>query len=360
MIRNRVEGAPVGPVPSFPLSGDISYDPRGITPASGQSIAFHRASGVTWHMNAPAVADYRLESAACNSSTGASSSAASGSMLSVALAPGDTVHCTYVREWTPPRHVSLRLVQITKGGTGRFRYIVGPYDDDPTLVWATSRHPGVPVTAGPERNLALLSSNRYVISVLPPAHPLSHWTVSGECNGRHLKLYHVPFSNVRFRLVFGHNLVCTVTSRLTHTGSIRLSSVTEGGIGAADFVIDSLGPAPWQLHQHVTTAHEGVAAVASPDLPSDATSHLDRGRYLVTEQAPLEAPARTNWKLTSVTCNQRPVPVRQGGIIVTLSRRTRRLSCEFATRLTGGRSPNAPAAHRAVTLRRTRRRSLWR
>ena len=333
VIRSEVEGAPAAPEPSFPFSGNISYAPNGFTLEPGRSLTFHRAGGVTWHITESDVADYKLASVECRSSTAASTATTSGMTLSVALAAGDTVHCMFVDEWVPPVG-SLTIVQITEGGTGSFGYIVEPYNDDPTLVTATSKREGVPVNARPEENLALLATKQYDIQVLPPAHAAGRWTLIGaDCRGRRRPIRDLPASGIWFRIVFGKNSVCTFTSRLTPPGSIRLSSVTLGATGAAAFVIESLGKAPRELHQYAATAHQGVAAIAAPDSPNDATDHLHRGTYRITEQAPLDAPAGMTWKLAAATCNGDAVPVRQGSIVVTLSRRAPHLSCAFADRL---------------------------
>jgi hypothetical protein len=130
--------------------------------------------------------------------------------------------------------------------------------------------------------------------------------------------------------------VCTFTSRLTPPGSIRLTSVTEGATGASAFVIESLGKTHRQSDQHVATSHQGVAATATPDAPNDATDHLDRGTYRITERAPLDAPAGMTWTLAAATCNGDGVPVRRGSIVVTVSRRASHLSCASVDELHRG------------------------
>ena len=336
VIHSEVEGAPAGPETSFPFSGDISYAPHGFTLGRGRSLAFHRAGGVTWRVTQSVVADYKLESIDCRSSTRASTASTSAMTVSLALAAGDTVQCTFVDEWVRPLG-SLTIVQLTEGGTGSFGYIVEPYNDDPTLVTATSRREGVPVNARPEGNLALLATKRYDIQVLSPVHAAGRWKlVAADCQGRRRSIRDLPYSGVWFRIVFGKNSVCTFTSRLTPPGSIRLSSVTEGATGASAFVIESLGAAPRQFHLYAATAHEGVAAIAAPATPNDATGHLHRGVYRITEQAPLDLPAGMSWKPATATCDGNAVPVRHGSIIVRLSRGAPHLSCAFTERLRNG------------------------
>jgi hypothetical protein len=333
IIRSQVVGAPADAEPSFPFSGDVSYAPSGFTLKRGQSVAFHRVSGLSWEITESAVPDYRLASIRCRSRTGESAETASAMALSVALAAGDTVRCTFVEDWVAPVG-SLTIVQITEGGTGSFAYIAAPFHDDPTRVVATSSREGVGVNAQPERNLAQLITSGYVIQVLPPSHAVGRWRlIRADCGGRRREIRRFAFSQVTFRIVFRRDSVCTFTSRLTPPGSIHLSNVTEGATGPAKFVIESLGSKPRQFHQHVAASHQGAGAVAAPDTPTDATDHLDPGVYRITEQAPLDAPVGMTWKLTAATCNGDTVPPRQGSIVVTLTRKVPHLSCAFADTL---------------------------
>ena len=128
-------------------------------------------------------------------------------------------------------------------------------------------------------------------------------------------------AGITFWLVFGKGTVCTFVNRFTPAGSIRLTSVTEGGAGAVAFVIQSLGSAPRQFRQLAITHREGAAANAVADAPHDATGHVYLGTYLISEQPPLDAPAGGGWNLTAVTCNGRTMRVRQGSVRVTVNRR---------------------------------------
>jgi hypothetical protein len=328
VIRDRAEGGPAGADLAFAFSGNLSYDPEGFTLKPGQRIAFHRGAGTTWQVTESPPSHYQLKSVGCRSSAGATSVSTGDTTASVALAAGDTVDCTFVNRWVPPVG-TLTLFNTTLGGVGSFGYIVGPYNDDPTLVTTTSRRSGVPVEARPERNLALYSTTRYVIQELSPPHPGGRWTlVSAVCAGAPRNV-----RNITLWLVFGQGTVCTFVNRFTPGGSIRLTNVTEGGTGTAAFVIQSLGPTPRQFRQLATTHREGAAASAVPDAPHDATGHVYLGTYLISEQPPLDAPAGNGWKLTAVTCNGRRMHVRRGSVRVIVNRRASHLACEFTSRL---------------------------
>ena len=328
VIRDRVEGGPAGTDPAFAFTGNVSYDADGFTLKRGQRIVFHRGAGATWQVTESMLSHYHLKSVDCRSGDTASSTSTSDTTVSIALVAGDTVDCMFVNQWVPPVG-TLTLFNTTLGGVGSFGYIVGPYNDDPTLVTTTSLRPGVPVEAHPERNLALYSTTRYVIQELPPPHPGGRWTlVRAVCAGapRNLK-------DITFWLVFAKGAVCSFVNRFTPAGSIRLTNVTEGGTGTAAFVIQSLGSIPRQFRQLATTHGDGAAAIALPDRPSDATEHVYLGTYLISEQPPLHAPAGSGWNLFAVACNGRKMHVRQGKVRVTLSRRATHLACEFRSSL---------------------------
>jgi hypothetical protein len=323
-----LRGGPAGADPAFAFTGNVSYDPDGFTLKRGHRIAIHRGAGATWQVTESTLSHYQLKSVDCTSSTGASAISTGDTTASVALAAGDTVNCTFVNRWVPAVG-TLTLFNTTLGGVGAFGFIVGPYNDDPTLVTTTSRRSGVPVEASPEGNMALLATTQYIIQELPPPHPGGRWTlVSAVCAGAARNV-----RNITFWLVFGKGTVCTFVNRFTPAGSIRLTNVTEGGTGTAAFVIRSLGSTPRQFRQLATTQREGVTAIAVPDARPDATGHVYLGTYVITEQLPPHTPAGNGWNLTAVTCNGRKMHVRQGSVRVTLNRRASRLACEFKSRL---------------------------
>jgi hypothetical protein len=112
---------------------------------------------------------------------------------------------------------TLTILTTTIGGVGRFAYIAGPYDDDPTEVFAITRRSGVQAEARPEGNLELLSTNRYVIQQLPFPKADGHWALARVvCNGARLKVRQEPISHFRYvqlRLTFGRPTVCSFVSR---------------------------------------------------------------------------------------------------------------------------------------------------
>lgn len=135
-----------------------------------------------------------------------------------ALASGAPDTAAVMRHRTREPPATLTILTTTIGGIGRFTYIAGPYDDDPTQVAVRTRKPGVPAEAQPERNLLLLSTNRYVIQQWPAGRSAGRWALSGvRCNGRRRRilrepLAHVPYVELKLRL--GIPTVCSFVDRL--------------------------------------------------------------------------------------------------------------------------------------------------
>ena len=64
-IVKKVHDAPAGDNPSFPFSGDISYDLNGFQLRDRESKDFYRAGGSTWTVTEGDVANYRLDGIVC-------------------------------------------------------------------------------------------------------------------------------------------------------------------------------------------------------------------------------------------------------------------------------------------------------
>jgi len=341
VIRKRVVGAPAGADPAFPFGGDLSFDPNGFALKDGQSTTFYRAGGETWSVSEGAVADYRLKAVECASTAagggaGTSTTATNGRELSIALAAGDTVDCTFVNEWVPPTG-SLTIAKISEGGVGSFDFLVSPTagGGEPTVVTATTSRDGVPINAGPESNLAELPPGTYTIAERKPVNPGGGWTLVGvECDGAAKD----P-GNVTVTIVAGESQTCTFTNSLTGGGSLSLSKVTERGTGTTAFVVETLARQPLQFHQAATTTEEGVAVGAAPRGPEDDTGHVFLGTYRILEQPPISRTGE-EWELTAVSCDGVDVPFSDGAALVTLNRGDPHASCQFANALSTQLAPD--------------------
>ena len=331
-IVKRATGAPAGATPSFPFSGDLSYDPNGFTLADGGSKVFYRAGGETWTVTEGAVDGYGLASLTCQASTasggpGSSTFTISGPTASIHLIAGDRVTCTYTNAFIPPPG-GLEIEKITRGGVGTFDYTVTPASGAaPSRVTATTTHPGVPVDAVPA--LTGLAPGSYRVSERIPTSADGTWALAKvTCDG----VSEPIGAAIDVTVTSGHSIICTFVNRFTPSGSISLSKITQGGTGTAAFLVISQAAEPVQFVQHATTTPPGVPAAAKPHTPADALDGLPLGAYAITESPPLSTSGV--WELTEVECNGVLQSFNEGRIAVTLTSRDPRVHCVFTNAFT--------------------------
>ncbi len=340
-IEKKVAGAPAGEDPAFNFNGSISFDPSGFRLTDGQSMDFYRAGGQAWDVTEGAVDNYKLTSIDCEARTddgdpGSSTWKTTRSTLAIHLVSGEHVKCVFTNSYVPPVG-GLTINKITHGGIARFTYTVEPVDGGTShTVSALTRHQGVPETAQPE--LTDLKPGKYTVAEHVPRSAAGRWiTVKLICDG----VRHDPRKPVRVTVVSGGRTTCSFVNAFIPAGSIRISKITQGAIGAVLFVISRRTGVPQQYLQHAVTLHEEVPARAVPLDAGDATDHIPLGRYIVGEQAPpIEDPS--NWTLLSVECNGQFVPFDRGSIAVTLTPSHPHADCTFTNLFTRQPVPPEP------------------
>jgi hypothetical protein len=178
---------------TFQFTGTVSYNPGGDfeVPANG-SVPFVRDSGVDWNFRERVAPDpladpaFNFTSVTCTSADGQSTFPGStfpsvNPFVSVDLAPGDRVVCTYVitRNLT-----ELGVLKQTTGGTGGpFGFTVTPPGSSAiALADVTTTAADVPVEAG---TIPDATAGTYQITeTLPPATAAGSWAVAAfDCNG---------------------------------------------------------------------------------------------------------------------------------------------------------------------------------
>ncbi len=340
-IQKRVVGAPAGENPAFAFSGSISFDPNGFTLANGQSEDFYRAGGQDWQVSEGAVDNYTLSSVDCTAQTasrgtGSSTAMVSGAIATIHLVANEHVTCVYTNTYQPPIG-GLTIAKITRGGIGRFTYTVTPSAGGAGRhETATTRRPGVPVTATPA--LTHLSPGAYTIREHVSTSTAGRWTtVRVTCNGAERR----PGRSVHITIHSGATAACTFVNAFLPSGSISLAKVTHGSVGAVAFLIAARRAPARQYRQHAVTRHQDAAANAIPNGPANATDHLLLGRYLIAEQAPPIANPN-NWTLLYVQCNGQLVPFNRGVIAVTLTPAHPRVHCIYNDRFSAHPAPPPP------------------
>ncbi len=341
-IVKRVVGAPAGANPSFPFTGDISFNPGGFQLTDGGSTDFYRAGGVTWTATEGPVDGYRLDSISCQAVTpsgapGTSTSDVSGSTVSINLVALEHVTCTFTNSYVPPSG-GLTIQKLTRGGVGGFSYVVTPTSGSGAAdhATATTTEPNVPVDAEPSP--LTLAPGTYSIRERAPSSPDGTWRLrSVTCNGQS----DTTTRPVQVTIVSGAATTCLFTNTFIPRGVISLAKITLGNIGRVNFQVSSVSGPPADFLQTALTSRIGVPADAVPLSPADATDHLRLGSYRILEQHPADSPAG-GWSITLVECNGVPVPFDQGVVAVRLTRSAPSQRCVFTDTFTRNPPPEPP------------------
>jgi hypothetical protein len=336
-------------------SGSLSYADGGLfsmvartaTPASMSFVRNASATaGAPWTAIEVPRAGWTLRSAECTSRTGESTAttatvnaAAEAGRVSVALAAGDHVTCTFTNVLAPPPS-TLALTPITIGGSGTFPLTVTGPDGTHAAAIDTAQplSPGAPVT------VALTSSGTYHVESAPASGPAGSWSLTRVlCNGAAVPI--IDGMGFDIQVDAGTGISCALTSTFTPGGSIVLRKATNGATGATGFVVASIAdPTLRRLQRAVTqAAGPGGAAIAT----GESTSALPLGRYVISETRDAYV-GSGDWTLESVTCNGEPVASAAAAVTVELTERQPRLDCTFtnmlATPFTFPLTPLAPAS----------------
>jgi uncharacterized repeat protein (TIGR01451 family) len=348
-IQKRVVGRPEGTSPTFPFTGDLSFDPSGFNLGDGDSVDFFRAGQepngqpVTWTVTEGAVSDYTLTSVDCTSvdatgSPGNSTVVVAGSTAHINLVASEHVTCVFTNTFQEPPG-GLLIEKVTRGGVGAFDYTVTPTSGgEAHHVTATTTDPGVPATAEP--SLDSLPPGTYEIRETAPASADGHWKpVSVVCTGGGRHALH---RTTTVTVTSGQASTCTFFNRFIPAGSISISKISQGATGTFQFLVGLRNTVTgMQYRQHATTVVQGEAADATPNTPADATGHLKLGRYVIVEQFPLAHPGDA-WAVSSVYCNGVAQPFTSGAVEVHLTRRDPAVHCTYTDTFTPKPPPIPP------------------
>ncbi|HEY5143116.1 MAG TPA: DUF11 domain-containing protein [Solirubrobacteraceae bacterium] len=344
IVRKEVD-APAGTAPeTFGFHGNISYAPDqsfaiAAGPGSPGSASFYRAATAAadepWTFREDVPAGWALTSLTCTSATTGSQVAIDGPGVSVRLAAGDTVTCTYVDRLVPPP-AGLLLRKVTLGGVGTFGFDVTPETGGQAVsASATTTQQGLAVAATP--GPIELPAGSYRIDEHLPASKSGSWKVSGVVCDEEVISAVQP---VRLTLAPGQGSVCTYTNTFTPSGSIRILKTTVGAVGTTGFVITPAATArrAVEFRQSATTTREGQAVLAK----GSDTSALPLGSYDIQETTPAGG-ATGEWRLTDVECNGIPLPSDAGSVRITLTAAHPDVECAFHDQFTGQAiSPEPP------------------
>ena len=342
----------------FQFTGTVSYNPGGnFEVPANQSVSFVRDSGVDWNFRERVAPDpladpaFSFTSVTCTSTDGQSTFPGStfpsaNPFVSVDLAPGDRVVCTYVNT----RNLTdLGVLKRTTGGVGGpFAFTVTPpgASTPVPLPDVTTTAPDVPVEAGTLTDA--IAGTYQVTETLPPATAAGSWAVSAfDCNGTA-----GPVSTTQSVVVPTPSspgdtpLECTFTNSFDPNGSLTITKTTVGAVGTTNFVVTQVGQTTVATTPEDSTEAVLTATTTSPGSPTTATqvsgsplNPLDVGQYDIVEQGPDDSPLGA-WAPVSVSCNGAQSDPTSADVLVTLTAADPHVTCAF----TNGFTPVEQAA----------------
>ncbi|WP_041730972.1 prealbumin-like fold domain-containing protein [Conexibacter woesei] len=326
VIRKEVRGANATSE-TFGYGGNISYNAGGAFdltagPDRPDSITFFRAEtragDPPWTAVENVPAGWALTGIECSNGASVVATDLAARRVSIQLAAGDTVTCTYVNRPQPVR-AGLLVRKITEGGVGSFDFRVRDANGGRTIgsrAIRTTRE-GVPAGSGP----LTIQPGRYELSERLPVSPLGVWRrVGASCNDSNFGAEEAVLGAVES----GSGTICTFTNRLVMPGKITLRKETLGGTGTAAFVVSPYEDPTIQRRQLATTSRQGQAVRARGQSLDD----LPFGRYVIQESA-ARTQDRGDWSLLAVVCDRRLVPFSQGRAVVRLTRTDPETDCRF-------------------------------
>ncbi|MBO1333688.1 DUF5979 domain-containing protein [Streptomyces sp. VRA16 Mangrove soil] len=265
--------------------------------------------------------------------------------VSVELAAGDTVTCTYTNTRTSGRAL---LEKESIGGTGTFAIDLKPPTGSGPLAIG-------PVTTSRESTPVIVAQapqgatpGTYTVDeAIPASDGTGSWELVGlNCNGTD-----VPISkgaatdaaprgtwHASYDVASVDDATCLLTNKFTPGGAINIEKVTDGGTGT--FAYDVIAHPLSRLRDATTyrstatTVTEGVAVTAHPeDGTGPAADELtvgDRTQYTVQEHLPPPT-AAGHWELTDADCGAAgsDVDTAQGTVRVRLTAENPRPTCRF-------------------------------
>ncbi|MEU8765112.1 DUF5979 domain-containing protein [Streptomyces sp. NPDC048659] len=271
--------------------------------------------------------------------------------VSVRLAAGDTVTCTYTNRRTSGKAL---LEKESVGGTGTFDIDLTPPAGTPPLAVppVTTTQDGVPVTVAQAPNGATAGTYR-ITEAVPAADGTGSWELVGaNCNGTELPVTKgAPTQSapngtwqVSYDVTAVDDTNCLLTNKFTPGGAIGIEKVTEGGTGTFTYAVTEHPrgrPARASARTDrasATTVAEGTPATAHPEgqttgPAADGLTVDPDVRYTVQEFLPPPT-ADGHWELVSADCgaNGSDVDTARGTVEVSLIATSPRPTCRFTNR----------------------------
>ncbi len=349
---------------TFQFQGNISYNPgatpspndnpfevtvpaSGASPSAPGSISFVRSSGVSWHFTELPNPGWAAPGAP--TCTGGPVTV-SGAQVTLTLAPGATVTCTYT-DARPAAGTLSVLKQTTGGNGGPFNLSVTDPSSTVTPLVATTTQPDSPVLA------TLANGSSFAPALVAGTYTFSEdvtaanaagggtWAMAAfNCDGAPATSAPGPttetFTVTPSFVTSGESLECTFTNQFTPDGSLAVTKTTTGGVGTTDFVVTPVADptdttVPGDVTDPVlsaTTTEAGVPATATQTAGSPLNP-LALGQYSIVEEGP-ESSVLGAWSPVSISCNGAATDPTASDVLVTLTASDPTVTCAFTNAFT--------------------------
>ncbi len=362
----RKELAPDANPNSFMFTGNISYgDSNGngqndfvLTPGVGSpaSITFIRGA-VTgdddpWTFEELSQPGWQLVGGepTCTAE-GDSDVDVTGAAVSVRLAAGDVVTCTYVNDLE--RTGYLYLGKMTLGGVGTFPFeidVPSPGDDVTTTTTTLVAGEQVEVDSG-----FGFPGTYTATETLPDPTVRGSWRAeSATCDGEDVPLTIDGNTASASRTVAVDDTeVCTMTNVFTPAGALVLEKTSVSGIGEFGFEVYEVDEA-----SQMVTVYSATATTTAPEVPAtavgDGLDHLivgDEDRYLVIRELLPPGENGFDWIFDSFSCDDglSRANIPGGFVVVRLTDERPVVTCSVTNRLVAV-SPSLPSTGSSPVL----------
>ena len=343
IVEKRIVAPGTPPAQTVRFTGNISYEteaPGGpgvfyikASTVSPGSASFVRAAGTDWDFEEDVPPGATLDPPTCVSTPaagGASSTySVTGRRVTVALAAGDTMRCTFVNRYVPPRS-GLLIRKVTKGALGTFDFSV---DDGPFNIRARTLSEDVAYDAAPE--LTDLEPGEHSIRERLPQSDAGEWSrESVFCGARRL----AAGSDVVVDIPAGTGQICTFTNRFTHAGAIRIFKRTLNAPATTRFQIRPNDDPEVEYEQLAETTADGPPVLAE----GDRTTEIPLGTYAIQETTSSVDGRDGLWRVASIVCDQVPVWSEQGRVVIRLTPENPTIRCTFTNELVQPPDPPEP------------------
>jgi hypothetical protein len=331
------------------FTGNISYeqDNQGVRffnltagPGAPGSVTFDRAAGTEWTFQEQTpTADFVASTPTCTSTPAAGGAVSdvtiNGLAVSVDLAAGDTVRCTFVNTARRPPVGQLLLRKVTKNNVGRFRFDLDEVDGPDTATRTIETQ--VEDIAHDASPLTRLVPGDYRITETLPESDAGTWLLDNVfCGGEEVDIS--GDDRVRVTVPSTGSQSCTFTNRFRHAGAISISKTTLGGVGTMRFQIRPIANPEVEYQQFATTRQPGERV----DAEGDNTNHIPLGQYAIQETTASDEGERGAWRVVRIECDGGAEDSEGGRVVIRLTTDNPRIHCHFVNQLVRPVPPDPP------------------